>query len=69
MSTLSYDFILSAISNSQENETCDQAHPGFGCNEKAIQQFFAGSKSVMKMYLLVHLVPFLLFKRKKTIKR
>lgn len=39
------------------------------CNEKAISQFIMGCKSVFKMYLLVHLIPFIIFKRKKVIKK
>ena len=35
------------------------------CNHKGFSQFVIGSKAVAKMYLMVHLIPFLLFKRKK----
>ena len=35
------------------------------CNMKSLSQFVEGCKSVYKMYLLVHLIPLLLFKRKK----
>jgi hypothetical protein len=39
------------------------------CNAKALIQFFISCKGVFKMYLLVHLVPFATFKRKKVIKK
>lgn len=39
-------------------------HAG-SCNQKGISQFIQGCKGVYKMYLLVHLIPLLVLKRKK----
>ena len=61
---LSDDFISAAINNPIENETCEQMHAG-SCNMKALSQFNEGCKSVYKMYLLVHIIPLIMFKRKK----
>lgn len=36
---------------------------------KFLSQFIGGCKGVYKMYLLAHLIPFLLFKRKKFVKK
>ena len=44
---------------------CGLIHPGYTCNQKAFAQAAAGIRAVTKMYLIVHLVPFLIFKRKK----
>lgn len=61
---MDYDFVQTAIANLKEDETCSQLH-SWSCNVKAMLQFYAGVKSVLKMYLVVHLVPLLLFKFKK----
>jgi len=61
---LSDEFREAAIFNPLENETCEQMHNG-SCNAKAMSQFVEAYKSIYKMYLLVHLVPLLVFKRKK----
>ncbi len=61
---LSREYILRAIQNLQEDETCSDHHPGMSCNDKMVQQFMSGSQSLFKMYLVVHLVPLLVFKIK-----
>lgn len=65
---LSREFMERAIENPLQNEQCVDMHLG-SCNAKAFSQFYMGCKSVYKMYLLVHLVPFILFKRKKMIRK
>lgn len=55
--------VQSIIANSNFNEKCDVLHAG-DCNMKAFIQFLMGAKSVFKMYLVAHLIPFLLFKLK-----
>ena len=64
MQAVSSVVIEQAILNKLQNETCQDYHPGISCNSKAWAQFVQGSRSVFKMYLAVHLVPLLLFKRK-----
>lgn len=64
MQVVSLNTVQQAIENTLENETCSDFHPGISCNQKAFSQFIIGSKSIYKMYLVVHLVPLLLFKRK-----
>ena len=51
--------------NPLQNEKCVDLHPGISCNTKMGYQFAATCRSLYKMYLLVHLIPFLVFKRKK----
>ena len=68
MSSLSEEFIRQAILNPLMDEKCSQLHPGVSCNLKMCLQFAATCKSLYKMYLLVHLIPFLIFKRKKLMK-
>jgi hypothetical protein len=65
---LSLDFIQKAIDNPLQDEQCIDMHGGT-CNAKAVNQFIMGCKSVYKMYLLVHLIPFVLFKRKKMVQK
>ena len=60
------EFIYEALRNPAQNEKCHQMHAG-SCNLKALSQFTEGCKGVYKMYLLVHLIPLLTFKRKKLI--
>jgi hypothetical protein len=56
-----------ALGGITQNEKCSQLHPG-SCNAKAISQFTMGCRGVFKMYLLVHLIPLLTYKRKKLAK-
>ena len=44
-------------------------HIGITCNQKGLMQFLAGCQSVYRMYLVVHLVPFFIFKLKKVKKQ
>lgn len=57
-----------AFANPRCDESCSQLHAG-DCNIKSLIQFAMGVKSVMKMYLLVHIAPLLLFKFKKVKKK
>jgi hypothetical protein len=66
--TLSQDLIQKILLNPLENEKCNLLHEG-NCNVKALQQFAMGCKGLYKMYLLVHLIPLILFKRKKVAKQ
>jgi hypothetical protein len=52
------------IDNPNYDVKCAILHGG-DCNTKAVIQFAMGVKSVFKMYLLAHIVPFLLFKLRK----
>lgn len=65
MKALSPEFVQQAIANPLENELCADLHPGLSCNATMLHQFAHTCQALYKMYLLVHLVPFLLFKRKK----
>ena len=65
MPPLTEEFVRKAILNPLENEKCSDLHPGYTCNEKSLIQFAATFQSLYKMYLLAHLIPFLIFKRKK----
>jgi hypothetical protein len=62
------DFIYEALRNPLENETCDQLHAG-SCNMKGMSQFVEGCKGTYKLYLIVHLIPLLIFKRKKLVEK
>lgn len=64
MSVIAEDFIREAIDNIDTLFPCSITHPGSTCNEKALQMFFRGLEPVIRTYLPVHIVPFLLFKRK-----
>ena len=66
--TISQEAIKNILLNPLENEQCHQLHPG-NCNVNALQQFALGCKGVYKMYLLVHIIPLILFKRKKMVKQ
>ena len=66
--TLSHEIIQKILLNPLENEKCHQLHDG-NCNVKALEQFMMGCKGVYKMYLLVHIIPLILFKRKKIVKQ
>ena len=65
MCPVSQQMINHAIENPEDILSCMHFHKGIDCNMKMVEQFISGSKSLSKMYLIVHLVPFLLFKRKK----
>ena len=62
------EFMRAAFANERCDETCSQLHAG-DYNIKSLIQFAMGVKSVTKMYLLVHLVPLLLFKFKRVKKK
>ena len=64
MSVIAEEFIREAIDNVNTLFSCSITHPGYTCNEKALQMFLGGLKPVIRTYLPVHIVPFLLFKRK-----
>jgi len=57
------DFVKEAIQNPNKPYYCPELHAG-NCNLKALSQFTEGCKNVSKMYLIVHLFPMIL-KRKK----
>ena len=60
---MTQDFVKEAIQNPTHPYKCSQLHAG-NCNLKALSQFTEGCKNVSKMYLIVHLFP-LILKRKK----
>jgi hypothetical protein len=64
MSAIAIDFIQEAIEDQKHLFPCSITHPGINCNEKMLQLILRGLKPVIKTYLPVHIVPFLLFKRK-----
>lgn len=57
-----------AISNPLLEFSCKHTHPGLDCNQMAFLALMRGLKPVVRTYLPVHIVPFLLFKRKKFMK-
>jgi hypothetical protein len=60
------EVIAKAINDPEGTFLCtDYFHEGLTCNQKALQQFAATVQSCSKMYFMVHIIPFLLFKRKK----
>lgn len=64
MSAIAVEFIREAIDNPNQQFLCSITHPGMNCNEKMLQMILKGLKPVIKTYLPVHILPFLLFKRK-----
>jgi hypothetical protein len=64
MTALTLDFVQEAINNQGQLFSCSATHPGMNCNEKMLQMIVKGLKPVLRTYLPVHIVPFLLFKRK-----
>lgn len=65
MPLISEDLIQRAIADPTLDLKCNELHPGISCNEKMLEQFMSTNKSLYKMYLIVHLIPFVIFKRKK----
>lgn len=63
------DYIQKAILNPLQDEQCCDLHPGISCNMKMLYQFAMTCKNLYKTYLLVHLIPFIIFKRKKFINK
>ena len=66
---LTEEYVREAISNINFDFCCSQTHPGLTCNGMATMMILRGLKPVIKTYLPVHIVPFLLFKRKKFLKK
>lgn len=69
MQTIPLAYITEAISKLDFEFACADTHPGCGCNGKAALQFGRALLPVIKTYLPVHIVPFLLFKRRKFLKK
>jgi hypothetical protein len=67
--TLALDYVREAMSNMNFDFCCSHTHPGVTCNGMAIMMLLRGLKPVIRTYLPVHIVPFLLFKRKKFMKK
>jgi hypothetical protein len=44
---------------------CSSLHQDCSCNGKFLEQLTNTSKSMWKIYLIVHLIPLVVFKRKK----
>ncbi len=65
MEAASPEFIANAINDLTMPLSCTHFHSGLSCNAKAAAQFVSSVRSCSKMYFLAHLIPFLLFKRKK----
>jgi hypothetical protein len=65
---LAEDYVARAINTIDFDFCCSDTHPGVNCNEMAFKMMMRGLKPVIRTYLPVHLVPFLLFKRKKFMK-
>lgn len=66
--TIDQETLKKILENTLCDEKCELLHGGY-CNTRAVIQFFNGVSGVFKMYLIVHLVPFLLFKLKKIKKK
>lgn len=69
MPPMTQEFIKNAILNELEDEKCWQLHSGISCNLKACQQFKNTFKSLYRVYLLAHVLPFLIFRRSKAAKK
>lgn len=63
--TLSLDFVWDAIKDNSLLLKCSMLHPKHSCNEKFLHQLINTTKSMWKIYLAVHLIPLIVFKRKK----
>ena len=67
--TIRPDALEELIRGRLPDYNCGLIHPNTTCSSKAWDQVFLGFRAVGKMYLLVHLIPFLLFKLKRARKR
>lgn len=65
MQPVSSEFVEKAINDLNMPVSCSHFHSEVSCNGKAAQQFVSSLRSCSKIYFLAHLIPFLLFKRKK----
>jgi hypothetical protein len=65
MEPASPEFVSRAITDLDMHVSCTHFHSDLSCNGKAVDQFVSSLRSCSKMYFLAHLIPFLLFKRKK----
>lgn len=64
MSQLTPKIVSQAILDPTMPLDCSMLHSG-SCNHKFLEQLRNTSKSMWKIYLLVHLIPLVVFKRKK----
>jgi hypothetical protein len=69
MQAASQELVTKAILDLTGEYSCCDFHEGMTCNQKAFSQFATSAKSVAKMYFIAHMIPFLLFKRKKVKER
>jgi hypothetical protein len=58
-----------AINELDFNFLCHASHEGLSCNRTFALMIQRGLKPVIRTYLPVHIVPFLLFKRRKFMKK
>ncbi|KAM3143746.1 hypothetical protein pb186bvf_004242 [Paramecium bursaria] len=49
--------------------TCDYYHPGLTCNQHSLQAFLRTIKSFSPIYLPIHILPLLIYRRKELKKR
>lgn len=69
MSALSLDQVAKLIADIELPVHCEDAHHGYSCNGKALLMFSKAFQPVLKTYIPIHIVPFLLFKRKRFVKK
>lgn len=65
MKAASQELVHTMITELEGVYSCTDFHEGLSCNQKAFSQFLTTAKAVSKMYLVAHMIPFLLLKRKK----
>lgn len=56
---LSRSFVEDQIAHFDPSVKCDQLHPG-SCDTNFVYQVLGTTRAISKLYLMVHLVPFLL---------
>ena len=59
------EFVQQAILNPLQDEKCVDLHPGVSCDMKMLRQIKHSFQNLHKIYLIAHLIPFILFKRKR----
>lgn len=66
---LTLESVSQAIADPHFLFKCEDFHKGISCNEKALMMFLRVVKPVARTYIPIHILPVLLFKRKKFMKK
>lgn len=69
MQVVAQSFVEKAIEDVDGTYLCTDFHHHMSCNQKALGQILSTTRSCSKMYFLVHIIPLILFKRKKISKK